>query len=83
MGPPFLRLPSSRGAISPQTLSLLAAVPNPQHSTYETLRHFADSWGLLAMMVVFVCLCAWPYRRGAKDANEAAARMIFEEDDHG
>ncbi len=53
------------------------------HSTYEALRHFADSWGLLAMLVAFVCLAAWPFRPGAKDANEKAANVIFKDDDHG
>ena len=52
------------------------------HSTYEALRHFADSWGLLTMMVVFVGLAAWPFRPGAKADNDTAARMIFEGDDN-
>ena len=29
------------------------------HSTYETLRHFADSWGLAAMVVTFLVLGLW------------------------
>jgi cytochrome c oxidase cbb3-type subunit 4 len=49
------------------------------HSTYELLRHFADSWGLLSMLVVFAVLCAWPFRPGARTHNETAASMIFEE----
>jgi len=49
------------------------------HSTYELLRHLADSWGLLTMFAVFVVLAAWPFRPGAKDRNDAAAAMIFEE----
>ena len=53
------------------------------HSTYDMLRHFADSWGLLAMMAVFAGLIAWPFRPGARKANDAAARMIFEGDDNG
>lgn len=53
------------------------------HSTYEALRHFADSWGLLAMTVTFVALAAWPFRPGARKDNEAAATMIFKEDDNG
>ena len=53
------------------------------HSTYETLRHFADSWGLAAMVVAFIALAAWPFRPGARDANDAAANMIFEGDDNG
>ncbi|MDE2436036.1 MAG: cbb3-type cytochrome c oxidase subunit 3 [Sphingomonadales bacterium] len=53
------------------------------HSTYETLRQFADSWGLLTMVVVFAAFAAWPFRPGAREANEAAANMIFKDDDHG
>jgi cytochrome c oxidase cbb3-type subunit IV len=53
------------------------------HSIYETLRHLADSWGLLGMGVVFLLLCAWPFLPGNRDANEAAAKMIFAENDLG
>ena len=57
------------------------------HSTYEMLRHFADSWGLLSMLVIFAGLCAWPFRPGAREDNDTAAAMIFAEDakddDHG
>jgi cytochrome c oxidase cbb3-type subunit 4 len=53
------------------------------HSTYDALRHFADSWGLVAMSVVFVVLIAWPFRPGAGSRNEDAATMIFKDDDHG
>lgn len=49
-------------------------------STYEALRHFADSWGLAAMVGVFVVLVAWPLRPGARSDNEQAANMIFSED---
>lgn len=53
------------------------------HSTYETLRHFADSWGLAAMVVTFLVLVLWPFRPGAREDNEAAANMIFKGDDNG
>ena len=53
------------------------------HSTYELLRHMADSWGLLVMALIFVGLCAWPFRPGARSANEAAARMILQDDEFG
>ena len=53
------------------------------HSTYEALRHFADSWGLLAMLVVFLALVLWPFRPGAHSRNEDAASVIFKDDDDG
>lgn len=53
------------------------------HSTYESLRHFADSWGLMAMTVVFVFLALWPFRPGARRDNEEAANLIFKDDSDG
>ncbi|MEQ1726303.1 MAG: cbb3-type cytochrome c oxidase subunit 3 [Sphingopyxis sp.] len=52
-------------------------------STYEAMRHFADSWGLVLMSGIFLMLCAWPFRPGARDANNRAATMIFDEDSNG
>jgi cytochrome c oxidase cbb3-type subunit 4 len=52
-------------------------------STYEAMRHFADSWGLLIMVMLFLMLAAWPFRPGARDANTRAATMIFDEDSNG
>ena len=51
-------------------------------SLYDTLRHLADSWGLVAMGVVFLGLCAWPFRPGAREENHAAATMIFKDEDN-
>lgn len=53
------------------------------HSTYDALRHFADSWGLLAMAVVFLILAAWPFRPGARAHNRDAALMIFKDETDG
>jgi cytochrome c oxidase cbb3-type subunit 4 len=48
------------------------------------LRHLADSWGLLAMMGIFVVLIAWPFLRpGGKQRSNEAATMIFRDDDDG
>lgn len=52
-------------------------------SLYEQLRHFADSYGLIAMMAVFLLLCLWPFRPGAKSRNRAAATSIFRVDSDG
>ena len=53
------------------------------HSTYEFLRHMADSWGLLAMTLVFLGLACWPFRPGAREHNNRAATMIFEDRENG
>ena len=47
-------------------------------SIYETLRHFADSYALVLMLALFVGLCAWPFRPGAKERSRDAANLIFE-----
>ena len=52
-------------------------------SFYETLRHFADSYALIAMLVLFLGLCAWPFRPGAKQRNKDAATIIFKGQDDG
>jgi cytochrome c oxidase cbb3-type subunit 4 len=48
--------------------------------TYDTLRHFADSYGLAVMCLVFVGFGLWAFRPGAKDLHQAAATMIFDEE---
>ncbi|MEJ5977366.1 cbb3-type cytochrome c oxidase subunit 3 [Novosphingobium sp. PS1R-30] len=53
------------------------------HSTYDMLRHLADSWGLLVMALVFLGLAAWPFRPGASANNEAAAQLIFKDENDG
>ena len=53
------------------------------HSVYDNLRHIADSWVLLAMAVVFVVLCVWPFLPGGKERSQQAADSIFEDDDDG
>ena len=52
-------------------------------SLYEQLRHFADSYGLVIIFGLFLCLCLWPFRPGAKRRNRAAAQSIFKEDHDG
>jgi cytochrome c oxidase cbb3-type subunit IV len=45
--------------------------------TYGILRHLADSWGLLVMVLAFVAIVAWVFRPGARKSQDDAARMIF------
>ena len=37
--------------------------------SYETLRHAADSWGLVFMGLVFVVLIGWTFRRDTRAAH--------------
>lgn len=53
------------------------------HSTYDTLRHFADSWGLLVMVASFLVLILWPFRPGMRERNNEAATMIFKDENDG
>lgn len=53
------------------------------HSTYDLLRHLADSWGLMLMMFIFIGLAAWPFRPGARKHNHDAANLIFKDDNDG
>ena len=52
-------------------------------SFYEELRHFADSFGLLAMLLVYLGLCLWPFRPGAKRRVDTAAQSIFKDETDG
>lgn len=48
--------------------------------TYDALRHFADSWGLVFMGVLFVTFIGWTFRPGSPDRHRDAANIIFDED---
>jgi cytochrome c oxidase cbb3-type subunit 4 len=49
--------------------------------TYTALRHFADSWGLVLMVVAFCAVLYWVFRPGARKAQEDAANQIFRNED--
>ena len=49
-------------------------------SFYDTLRHFADSWGLVFMFVVFVGVVLFMFRPGAKKSADEAAQIPLKED---
>lgn len=48
--------------------------------SYDAMRHFADSYGLLFMTLVFLALVAWTFRKGARRDHERAATSIFEDE---
>jgi cytochrome c oxidase cbb3-type subunit 4 len=49
-------------------------------STYEAMRHFADSWGMLAMLLFFAGSIAFLFRPGAKKLADEAAQIPLKED---
>ena len=49
--------------------------------TYSFLRHFADSWGLVAMSVFFGVVVIWAMLPGSRRAQDDAASIPFRHDD--
>lgn len=47
---------------------------------YDTLRHFADSWGLLYMMGIFLAVVFLLVRPGAKGRATEAANIPFDDE---
>jgi len=48
--------------------------------TYTAMRHFADSWGLLAMAIFFVGVVLFTLRPGSKNLAKDAAEIPLKED---
>lgn len=44
-------------------------------STYDTLRHIADSWGLVAMFAFFIAMALFVFRPGSKAKYDEAAQI--------
>jgi cytochrome c oxidase cbb3-type subunit IV len=51
--------------------------------SYETFRHFADSWGLVFMGLVYLAFTGWAFLPGNRGRNRDAATMIFKDSDNG
>jgi cytochrome c oxidase cbb3-type subunit IV len=49
--------------------------------SYDALRHFADSWGLVMMTVLFLVFVGWTFRKGASRHHDTAANMIFKDEE--
>jgi cytochrome c oxidase cbb3-type subunit 4 len=49
--------------------------------SYDTLRHFADSWGLLAMTLSFLGVVLFALRPGARPAHADSAGIPFRNED--
>ncbi|ETX28696.1 CcoQ/FixQ family Cbb3-type cytochrome c oxidase assembly chaperone [Roseivivax isoporae] len=48
--------------------------------TYSVLRHFADSWMLLAMLLFFIGVCIRAFLPRMRAAHAEAASVIFRND---
>ena len=48
--------------------------------TYTAMRHFADSWGLLAMAVFFIGVVIFAFRSGSRKSAQDAANIPLRED---
>jgi cytochrome c oxidase cbb3-type subunit 4 len=46
-------------------------------SLYDALRHFADSWGLLALVLVFAAMLLWVFRPGSRRKYRSQAEIPF------
>jgi cytochrome c oxidase cbb3-type subunit 4 len=46
---------------------------------YDMMRHFADSWGLVYMMAIFLAVLFFLLRPGAKAHAQAAARIVLDD----
>lgn len=47
---------------------------------YETLRHFADTWGLVALALLFLGIVAFVFRPGARRKYDEDAQIPLKED---
>lgn len=47
---------------------------------YSFFRQFADSWGLLYLVVLFVGIVLFTFRPGSKKIAEETSRIPFSED---
>ncbi|MNT53652.1 Cbb3-type cytochrome oxidase component FixQ [compost metagenome] len=57
------------------------AIAEERHmETYTAMRHFADSWGLLAMTLFFVGVVVFTFRPGGKKVADEAASIPLKED---
>jgi cytochrome c oxidase cbb3-type subunit 4 len=48
--------------------------------TYSALRHFADSWGLVALVVLFLAAVLWAFRPGSRAVHRDSASIPFRND---
>lgn len=49
--------------------------------TYSLFREFADSWALLALVLLFVGVVIWAFRPGSRKVHEDVANIPFRHED--
>ena len=49
--------------------------------TYSVLRQFADSWGMLAIFLVFISVIFWAFRPGSRKVHKDIADIPFRNED--
>ena len=49
--------------------------------SYSALRAFADSWGLLAMLLIFVGIVVYTFRPGSKKIHDDIANIPLRNDE--
>jgi len=50
-------------------------------STYDTLRHFADTWGVAFLTLVFLAVVVWVLRPGSRKIYSEQADIPFKYED--
>lgn len=48
--------------------------------TFEGLSHFAQTWGLVYLVALFIAVLVYAFRPGARKKFEDAARIPLKED---
>lgn len=51
--------------------------------SYEAFRHFADSWGLVGLGLLYLSFVGWAFLPRNRQRNRDAATMIFRDSDNG
>jgi len=49
--------------------------------SYEAFRHFADSWGLLGLVIFFVGAIGFAFRPGARKTHETMRHLPLRDED--
>lgn len=50
--------------------------------TYTLMRHFADSWMMLALFLFFIGVILWAFRPGSRKAHDDSAQIPLRNDRH-